>query len=140
MPQIILPMAVLAFWTMLMLALVPLTRIRAAREGLVKAKDFRYGESPNVPDEVTLPNRNYMNLLELPVLFYACCVTALASGMVDQVLLWLAWLFVAFRIVHSIVHLSYNNVIHRLAAFGGGMIVLVAMWLRVAAWGWDKVT
>jgi hypothetical protein len=114
MGQIVLPMSVLTLWTLLILGLVPLARIRAARAGRVHVKDFRFGESANVPGDVLLPNCAYINLLELPVLFYAACLTLLASNRTDETMLTLAWAFVAFRIVHSLIQLTYNNVLHRL--------------------------
>ena len=42
--------------------------------------------------------------------------------------LTLAWLYVATRIAHSAVHLTYNNVIHRLRAFGASIFLLAALW------------
>ena len=41
--------------------------------------DFRLGESANVPENIKLVNRNYMNLLELPVLFYVASNTTLLA-------------------------------------------------------------
>ena len=60
---ILLPIGALALLTFLVLGLVPVRRFRAAFAGQVGAGDFRYGESPRVPGEVSIPNRNYMNLL-----------------------------------------------------------------------------
>jgi len=68
--QIFLPMGALAFLTFFVLVQIPIRRFAAARKRLVKAADFRFGESGAVPGAVSIPNRNYMNLLELPVLFY----------------------------------------------------------------------
>lgn len=128
---ILYPMVVLVFWTFAVLVLIPRARFGAARQKLVRASDFAYGESGNVPDEVRLPNRNYMNLLELPVLFYIACLTAYVTGKVDAWTLGLAWGFVALRIAHSLVHLTYNNVFHRLRAFGASVVVLAALWVRI---------
>ena len=47
--------------------------------------------------------------------------------------LTLAWLYVACRIAHSFVHLTYNNVLHRLATFGASTVVLLALWVVLAA-------
>lgn len=134
MPQdaIFLPVCVLVFWTLGVLSIVPVVRTRAARAGRVHVKDFRYGESPNVPGDVSLPNRAFMNLLELPVLFYVLCLALFATGRVDGTYLAMAWSFAALRSVHTLVHLTYNNVLHRLAVFALGMIVLAAMWARFA--------
>ena len=131
MPQndIFLPMGALAFWTFIVLTLVPLRRIRASRAGKVKPGEFKYGESAKVPGEVTIPNRNYMNLLEGPVLFYTVCLMFYVTARVDTPALDLAWGFVALRVVHSAVHLTYNNVEHRALIFAVGKFVLLAMWV-----------
>ncbi|MBA3810530.1 MAG: hypothetical protein H0X27_02580, partial [Caulobacteraceae bacterium] len=42
--------------------------------------------------------------------------------------LYMAWAYVALRAVHSAVHLTYNNVIHRLSAFALSSVVLGALW------------
>lgn len=124
---ILYPMLALAAWTLIVLALVPIARIRAARRLQVSTDDFRYGESPAVPPELTLPNRNYMNLLELPVLFYALCLIAYATASASTLIVTLAWCFVGSRVIHTAIHLSYNNVLHRLAAFASGAAVLAVL-------------
>ena len=125
---VFLPMAVLALWTMHVLLLVPIARFKAAGKGQVTADDFRYGESARVPDDVRLPNRNFMNLLEVPVLFYVAGFVAFLSGHVDGLIMTLAWVYVALRLAHSIVHISYNNVMHRLSLFAIGNVVISLIW------------
>ena len=131
MNSIVLPMCVLALWTLIVLLLVGVGRIRALRTGRARMKDFRTGESANVPEDVALRNRAYVNLLELPVLFYAACLTLIVSNHPDPAMLTLAWIFVAARIGHTCIQLIYNNVLHRFLAFAIGYVVLAAMWLRL---------
>ena len=131
MNSIVLPMGALALWTLIVLLLVGMGRIRALRTGRARMKDFRTGESANVPEDVALRNRTYVNLLELPVLFYAACLTLIVSNNSDPVMLALAWIFVAARIAHSCIQLVYNNVLHRFFAFAIGYFALAAMWLRI---------
>lgn len=128
---IFLPMAVLAIWTLTVLGLVPIARVRAGRNGRIVADDFRYGESPNVPHDVRLPNRLFMNLLEVPTLFYFASVVCFVTQQVDTVALWLAWSFVSIRLLHSLIYLTYNKVAHRAIVFGLGNFVVVAMWTRL---------
>lgn len=125
---IFLPMAILALWTMSVLLLVPFARFKAGRQGQITAEDFRYGESDRVPDAVRLPNRNFMNLLEVPVLFYVAGFTAFLTYNVDSLIMGLAWAFLALRIGHSIVHLGYNNVMHRLTLFAISNVVISVIW------------
>ena len=56
-----------------------------------------------------------------------------AAGEADRAALRLAWAYVAFRLAHTAVHLTSNNVMHRLAAFGLSMAVLAAMWVWLVA-------
>src|SRR5712691_3668382 len=46
---------------------------------------------------VERPTRTYMNLLELPVLFYVVCLLMLTTGRFDPVQVSLAWVFVITR-------------------------------------------
>lgn len=126
------PVVALVFWTFVVLLLIPRARFKAARERRVTAADFAVGESENVPPEVRLPNRNFMNLLETPVLFYVGCITLYAIGRVDAWALGLAWTYVALRIAHSLVHLTYNNVFHRLRVYAASIAALMALWVRIA--------
>jgi hypothetical protein len=48
-------------------------------------------------------------------------------------LVQLAWGFVVLRIVHSLIHCSYNNVNHRFAAYALSCLFLLFMWIRLAA-------
>ena len=128
---ILLPMGALALLTFLVLLLVPVRRFRAAFAGQVGAGDFRYGESQRVPGEVSIPNRNYMNLLELPVLFYVVCMlNYVTDPTVSSTTLALAWVYVGLRALHSVVHLTYNNVMHRLAMFAASNVVLAVLWIE----------
>jgi hypothetical protein len=117
--------------TFLVLLRIPYVRLRAAFAGRVRAEDFTLGESTGVPPDVSIPNRNYMNLLELPTLFYAVCLAMLVTGKVASLDYTLAWVYVGLRGGHSLVHLTYNNVVHRLLVFASSNVVLSVLWLRL---------
>jgi len=124
-------MVALGVLTFLVLLRIPFVRIRAARAGVLNADDFKLGESPRVPPDVSIPNRNYMNLLELPTLFYAACLALFVLGKVTQVDCTIAWIYVGLRAAHSLIHLTYNNVLHRLAVFATSNVVLGVFWIRL---------
>ncbi|GAB2867697.1 MAPEG family protein [Pseudoduganella ginsengisoli] len=126
------PVIALAVWTLLIQISIAFTRVRAGVRRQIQANDFKYGESPAVPPEVCIPNRNYMNLLEAPVLFYVACIVLFATAGATHATVALAWLYVALRIVHSLIHLTYNDVMHRLSAFASSNVVLAIMWLLTA--------
>lgn len=123
------PMGALVALTFLVLMQVPIRRFGAAFGRKVTAEDFRFGESAKVPGSVSIPNRNLMNLLELPVLFYVLCLAMFVSDRVIEVQLWFAWAYVGLRALHSLVHLTFNNVLVRLTLFALSNFVLIAMWV-----------
>ncbi|MFZ4607736.1 MAG: MAPEG family protein [Caulobacter sp.] len=137
--SIFLPFLALGAMTFTVLALIPLRRFQAAAAGQVKPGDFALGESANVPGHVALPNRNYMNLLELPVLFYAVCLALYVTGTVAAVPLALAWAYVGLRGAHSLVHLTTNAVMVRLTFFALSNAVLIALWVVFATAIWSRV-
>lgn len=123
------PMGALVALTFLVLGFIPFRRFQAAFGGKVKRDDFKFGESANVPGHVSIPNRNYMNLLELPLLFYVLCLTLFVSERVTEIQLYLAWAYVALRALHSLVHLTFNHVLVRLIFFALSNLVLITMWV-----------
>lgn len=125
------PVFALVAWTFVVLSLIPVARFRSAAKGEVAADDFKYGESERVPGAVSIPNRNYMNLVEIPMLFYVGCIVLYAVGNVSAASLVLAWTYVALRIVHSLIHLTYNAVMHRLTAFAVSNFVLAGFWIAL---------
>jgi hypothetical protein len=129
--SILFPVMALVGWTLAVLILIPDQRFKAGFSGRVTADDFRFGESANVPPEVSIPNRNYMNLLELPVVFYIICVIQYITQMADQQALVLAWTYVVLRVLHSLVHLTYNKVRHRLLLFAASNVVLMLAWIHL---------
>ena len=126
------PVFALAMLTGLVLLLIPLVRIRAVQQRQIGLNDFKLGESAAVPEQVSLPNRNYMNLLELPLLFYVVCLLIYATGTSTALMVQVAWAYVGLRVVHSAIHLSYNHVFHRFMAFALSNVVLVVLWLLAA--------
>ena len=122
------PTLVLMLWTFLVLVQVPIRRFSAYFFGKrVVADDFKYGESSNVPADVALPNRIFMNLVEVPVLFYALVLIAFVTNEVNHVTVGLAWLYVALRFAHSLIYFTYNHIVHRFAVFTTSNLVVIAM-------------
>lgn len=123
------PVLALVGWTLLVLLLMPYRRFKASFAGTVTPDDFKLGESSRVPPDVAIPNRNYMNLLEAPLLFYVTCMVLFQLQAVSSMIVALAWAYVGCRVVHSLIHLTYNNVMHRVAAFALSNGLLATIWL-----------
>jgi len=72
---------------------------------------------------------NYRNLFEVPVLFFALAAIALATGYVPGWLVICSWIYFALRLLHSLIHCTYNNVYHRFTIFLASFGLLVGMWV-----------
>jgi hypothetical protein len=127
------PVSALALWTGVVLFLTGGRRFLAVRAGRVSRQAFRLGESGEVPVDVAVFNRNLMNLLEMPLLFYVACLAYYVTRKVDLGVTVLAWSYVALRLVHSGIHLTSNRVGPRLAVFAVSNVVLMTLWIRFVA-------
>ena len=123
------PVVVLAFWTFAVLFLLPFRRFRSGLLGEVARPASSHGDPGTGP---SIPNRVYMNLLEAPVLFYVGCLVLFVTGGASYATIAIAWVFVASRIVHSLILLTYNRPAHRGLAFAVSNITLIVMWVVIA--------
>ena len=85
------------------------------------------------PVDVRNPSDNLKNLFEIPVLFYVICLYLYVAEQVDTIYLVAAWIFFAFRVVHSLVHCLTSNVMLRFAVYCVSTAAVWFMALR-AAW------
>lgn len=102
--------------------------------------DYRKIDTPDkaagvIPEKVACASYNLKNLFELPVLFYATCIYLYVSGSVDTLYLVAAWWFFIFRIVHSYIHCTSNNVPQRFGAYAVSAIGLWFIVVRAAIQG-----
>ena len=110
--------------------LIARRRRAAVRAGSAKPSQFR--ENVVEPSESQYVRNNLANQFELPVLFHSGCLALYVTGGAGLVAVILAWLFVASRCVHAIVHVTTNRIRHRQPAFALGFLALGAMWLWLA--------
>jgi len=68
-------------------------------------------------DEAQWKSHNYNHLMEQPTIFYAIAITSALMGMDQPINVWLAWGYVGFRILHSLVQATVNVVAVRLPLF-----------------------
>ncbi len=86
--------------------------------------------SQEILKEVVNPSDNFENLFELPVLFYAAVFAIIVSGASDRWYVGAAWMFVAFRAIHSLIHCTSNRIMYRFAAYLLSSFALWAIWIR----------
>ena len=126
------PIVALVTITAVVWCLMVVYRNLAFARGLASERYFQTYTSDAPREWVERPARAYMNLLELPILFYAVCSLMLATDHLDGTQVALAWLFVATRGVHAFIYIAFNYVPLRFAAFAAGAITLGVLWARFA--------
>lgn len=77
-------------------------------------------------------SNNLKNLFEMPILFYVAALLAMLLLIQDALLVQLAWGFVILRAIHSLVHCSYNRVMHRFIVYFVSCLFLLLIWVRLA--------
>lgn len=129
--EILFPVLALACLTLSILFVLGILRVGGLATGRLPQTYYRlFRESDNEePDILRAIARNYHNLLELPVLFYVGCLVAYTADLVSQSLVSLAWGYVALRVVHTAVHIGYNQVRYRSAVFVTSYFVLLGFWV-----------
>jgi hypothetical protein len=128
------PVIALVIWTFVMWVWLYATRIPAlSRLGIVydPAKPNE-AFAAQLPPAVRWKADNYNNLMEQPPLFYAVAIVLALTGAGHGLNLWLAWLYVGARVVHSLVHALVNIVLIRFALFAIASAFLLALTIRAA--------
>jgi len=126
------PVVALVVLTAIVGLMMVVYRNVALIRGAATARYFRTFTADNPAEWVERPTRTYMNLLELPVLFYVVCLLMLTTGRFDSVQVSLAWVFVITRYVHAFIYIGFNHVPLRFAAFLTGVFTLAVIWTRFA--------
>jgi hypothetical protein len=80
------------------------------------------------PPQVSTPSDNLKNLFELPTIFYAIVLYIYVTQQVDAAFVRAAWLFFLFRVLHSVVHCTFNFIPLRFVLY---VISAGALWFMV---------
>jgi len=128
---LIYPMATLLLLTMTMLLLMLVFRIKAVRLRKISPRYYKLYKGGEEPEQLAAISQNYQNLLELTLLFYVVCILVMILNLEVKVFVIHAWIYVALRYFHSLIHITYNNILHRLAVFAVSCLVLISMWINL---------
>ena len=129
------PVLVLVAWTFVMWFWLYATRLPAMTKAGIDPQDAAHpgAVAHRIPSRVRSVADNYNHLHEQPTIFYALMFFAALSGGVDGFALRLAWLYVALRVVHSLVQATVNKVVVRFLVFCAATIVLLVFTVRELA-------
>src|SRR3954462_1500615 len=118
---ILAPVVALVAWSLVMQVWMYAARIGAMRGAGINMKGRRGSRRDTlegaIPDQANWKAHNYAHLMEQPTIFYAIALTLALMGWGNGINYWLAWGYVGFRIVHSLVQVTVNVITIRFALF-----------------------
>jgi hypothetical protein len=127
------PMFALVVLTAVVWLAMLLARNISVAIGKVAMRYYQNYRDDAPPEWIERPARTFMNLLEVPVLFYVACLLMLSTQSCDAAQVALAWIFVATRAVHALIYIGWNHVPARFAAYVGSCVALGVIWARLAS-------
>ena len=131
------PLVVLVAWTLVIMVWMAFTRLPAMKRAGIDVNKLVGGRGANlegvIPDQVQWKSHNYSHLLEQPTIFYAIVLTLVLMGMNQPINVWLAWGYVAFRILHSMIQCTSNIVRFRFPLFGLASLCLLGLTVHAGA-------
>ena len=134
---ILAPVVALVAWSMLMMIWLYATRFPAMRRkgiSLTGRVGTRGGALDGVvEDNVQWKAHNYNHLMEQPTIFYAVALSLAMMGFGGGINLYLAWGYVAFRILHSLIQATTNVVRWRFLAFAAASVCLLGLTVHAAS-------
>lgn len=134
------PVVALVIWSMVMLVWLYATRIPAMSAAKVRPGSATKEQMEALPVWATRPAANYNHLMEQPTIFYAVCFALQLLGANDVNTIGWAWLYVALRVVHSLLQATLNIITIRFLIFVAASITLgVLVWkaaMAVGVMGW----
>lgn len=104
-------------------------RFKSVASGELKLKYFRTMSGQEVTEIVQTTTRCFNNMFEVPTLFYVVITLFVALNLGSFLTVVLAWVFVGFRLIQAIIHLTYNNVFHRMLSYLGGIATVLILWV-----------
>ena len=128
-PSILQPVIALVAWSMIMWFWMLVTRLPAVRKARIKLdpNSPRGEQMSNLPANVRWKADNYTHLMEQPTIFYALALSLALIDASNSVNYMLAWSYVSFRIIHSLVQSILNKIELRFIIYIISNIPLLAL-------------
>ena len=129
---ILLPAVALVLLTAIVWCRMYYTRITEIRRRRIFVQDLAQAvEAKRLLKDVAGPSDNLVNLFEIPVLFYVALIILYVTNLANGLYLGLAWAFVLLRYAHSLIHVTYNRVMHRFGVYFAGTLLLWVIWVML---------
>jgi hypothetical protein len=132
---ILLPVLVLAGWTMLIWIWMYATRLPAMSRAGIDGTKMVGSTGKSLRDDLVAAGElraswvadNYNHLMEQPTIFYATALSLAVMGEGGSLAVGLAWGYAALRIIHSLVQILSNRVVVRFLIFALASLCLLGL-------------
>ena len=128
---LILAMAIQAFLAIALVFWLGFERVPRIARGEIRIADIAVDRTA-YPLKAKLLSNSFDNQFQLPVLFFVGALVLLQLGLVGWADVLLAWLFVALRLTHALIHVTTNRVPRRFVVYTAGLALLTLFWLWLA--------
>ncbi len=125
------PIVALVAWSLVMLIWLSIARAPYVRGHVPDGSRGADVERAH-PGKPNWPAHNYQHLMEQPTLFYAIVLALVLMGFDAAINVYLAWGYVVFRILHSIVQATVNIVRIRFTLFALSSLCLIGLTTHAA--------
>ncbi len=129
------PFFAMVFLTFLVWIYMYIRRINFITSKKIRPQDFAASSTTLAqisPANVSNPSDNFKNLFEMPIIFYAFVLYLFITKQVDTIYINASWIFVVFRILHSVVHCTFNLIMLRFYLYLFSAIAIWFMTIRAA--------
>ncbi len=127
---LIAPVIALVCWTLAVMIWLGYERVRNINRLKLSPDAGKFARDLNalMPDRAKQVSDNYMHLMEQPTLFYAVCFSLQFLGQGEHpVNIGFAWGYVSIRVLHTLVHSTFNDVRIRFFLFLLSGVFLVGL-------------
>ena len=127
---LIAPVIALVCWTLAVMIWLGYERVRNINRLKLSPDAGKFARDLNalMPDRAKQVSDNYMHLMEQPTLFYAVCFSLQFLGQGEHpVNIGFAWGYVSIRVLHTLVHSTFNDVRIRFFLFLLSSVFLVGL-------------
>jgi hypothetical protein len=122
--SILLPVLTLAFWTFIIFAIMAPARFYFLRMKHPQTAAHTKNLKGLLPPWTERVADNYNHLFEQPVVFYVITLSIAVINNIEPLMIQLAWAYVALRVLHSIVQITFNFVPLRFTLFVTSWFIL----------------
>ena len=131
--SILVPVFLMVLLTIIVWVRMFIVRLSAMKSARLHPEKMKSQQAKTLlPESANVVSENFVNIFEVPTLFYALVGFLMITDQVSLSYVVGAYIYVFLRAIHSTVVMTYNRVMHRFSVYVLSCIVLWLMWANFA--------